>query len=1469
MDLEKLLELGKELGISGPDLRTWVDEERAKARDQRTADRAAAKEAEEIARARLQEEKTVIELKLKLYEQQARLAPAAVSDPSASTVSSSSSAHGYQSPHKLIPPFNEGRDELDAYIQRFERVANSQGWPADKWALSLSLCLTGEALSAVSRMAADDAVDYAKLKQTLLQRFRYTEEGYRAKFRNSRAENSETGRQFAARLAGYFDHWQQMAKTERTYEDLRDIIISEQFLRRCHEKLAVFLKERGCRGLDKLAETADHYLEAQGLINLGKSKEDKEPGKFAAQSRVPDGQNAKGKIHCFLCNKLGHRAADCWSKTRPTNSKGPTCSKCRKGGHKEDTCPYDAGRGGQASCSMTAESSLRAFETGSTSPSGTSVDTNDENSTKLQVNRMPTADGVLEGQGVTVLRDTGCNSVIVRQSLVPEENLTGKNHVIALLDRSVMRLPEAEISLSSPFLSGRVKVSCMENPLYDVVVGNVEGARDASAPDPDWKRPQNSLGIECTLQRNEVAGRHNQPNSTLESSCDAAAKKSSNEIPVAVVTRTASQAPNPLPVAPISHWQLTPSDLKAKQKDDPTLRRCFETVGSKAITRTAEIEFVLVKGILFRRYKLPSKKEMEQLVVPAPLREFVLKMAHEGILAGHQGTKRTADRVLEEFYWPGVQSDVTRFVKSCDICQRTVPKHLVGRVPLGNMPIVETPFHRVAIDIVGPLSPTSEKGNRYVLTMVDYATRYPDAVALPSIETERVAEALLEMFSRVGIPREIISDRGTSFMSRVMKELSRLLSFEQLPTTPYHPMANGLVERFNGTLKQMIRRMCQESPKNWDRYLAPLLFAYREVPQSSLGFAPFDLLYGRYVRGPMAILKELWTGDHSDSEAMTSYGYVMQLRQRLEDTCRTAEEELKKAKMVQKEYYDRKAKPRRLSVGDKVLLLLPSDANKLILTWKGPFTVLEKRNEVDYVLDLGTRTSLFHINMLKKYEERSTGAPEHSQASVALEGESCEDENLSFLQLQQQETFRDVQLSEEMTEQQKSQVTDLLEAYRGALTDVPGKTHLVQCRLRTTTEAPVQAKHYPIPFAIQETVRKEVEEMLQQEIIERSDSPYQSPVVVVKKKDGAMRLCIDFRQLNQVLVSDNEPIPRVDMIFAKLGSCRYFSKFDFSKGYWQVPMDDDSKGMTAFACASGLYQFRFMPFGIKTAPAVFTRLMRKLVEDLPNIYHYFDDVLIATETWEEHVTVLQSFLERVERAGLTVRPTKSQVGFTSVKFLGHIVGHGLLQPQAETLEKIQAAKLPETKKAVRSFLGLTGYYRDFVPNFSEMAHPLTELTRKKAPNKVVWGKREQEAFEQLKRMLSSQPILKAPDFTKPFVLRTDASSKSVGAVLMQRHDGVLHPVAYASRQLLEREKNYSTIEREGLALVWAVKKFHVFLLGKSFILQCDHEPLAYINSARHVNNRVLRWSLTLMEYEFTVQYIKGSDNVGADYMSRV
>jgi len=208
-----------------------------------------------------------------------------------------------------------------------------------------------------------------------------------------------------------------------------------------------------------------------------------------------------------------------------------------------------------------------------------------------------------------------------------------------------------------------------------------------------------------------------------------------------------------------------------------------------------------------------------------------------------------------------------------------VKRELVDGVglPLGNMPIIDTPFDRVTVDLVGPIFPPTERGSKYILTMTDYATRYPEAVPLKDIQAETVAEALVNMFTRFGVPKEILSARGSQFLSAVTKEMCKLLSLKQLVTTSYHPICNGLIEKFNGTFKKMLRHVCAEKPKDWDRYIGPLLFTYREVKQDSLGYSPFELLYGRTVRGPMCILRELVTNEKVEPEVKTTYEYVLDL----------------------------------------------------------------------------------------------------------------------------------------------------------------------------------------------------------------------------------------------------------------------------------------------------------------------------------------------------------------------------------------------------------------------------------------------------------------------------------------------------------------------------------------------------------------------------------------------------------------
>ena len=266
-----------------------------------------------------------------------------------------------------------------------------------------------------------------------------------------------------------------------------------------------------------------------------------------------------------------------------------------------------------------------------------------------------------------------------------------------------------------------------------------------------------------------------------------------------------------------------------------------------------------------------------------------------------------------------------------------------------------------------PIS-SSEEGHRYILTLVDFATRYPEAVPLKTITTEAVAEALVNLYSRIGIPEEILSDMGTQFLSECLEEVSRLLSIRRLTLSPYHPVCNRLVEKFNGMLKMMLKRLCSKQPRQWHRYINPLLFAYRGVPQESTGFAPFELLYGRTVREPMNILKELWTEEVDNPELMNRYQYVLELRERSEDTLKISQEELRKSQMRYKKYFDRKTKSRKYQPGEKALILLPTDSNKLLMQWRGPYEIEDVVRNNDYKVN--KKVKIYHVNMLKKYIQR-------------------------------------------------------------------------------------------------------------------------------------------------------------------------------------------------------------------------------------------------------------------------------------------------------------------------------------------------------------------------------------------------------------------------------------------------------------------------------------------------------------------
>ena len=906
--------------------------------------------------------------------------------------------------------------------------------------------------------------------------------------------------------------------------------------------------------------------------------------------------------------------------------------------------------------------------------------------------------------------------------------------------------------------------------------------------------------------------------------------------------------------------------------------------------------FVKRNGIMYREFYPNEKKNQDvrrQVVVPQRYRRQVMRLAHESILGGHQGIRKTLDKVRSNFFWPKLQADVRRHCQSCDICQRTTPKGRTTKVPLGSTPLIDAPFDRVAIDIVGPIVPCSDRGHRYILVLVDYATRYPEAVPMKSIESERVAEELVNMYSRLGFPREVLTDQGTQFTANVMKEVGRLLSIRQLTTTPYNPKCNGLVERFNGTLKSMIKKMCEEKPKDWDRYINPLLFAYRETPHEHTGFAPFELLFGRTVRGPMMILKELWTKEVQEPEIKSTYQYVLDLRERLEETCKLAQQESSKAKQKYTFHYNKRTKSRECEVGDEVLLLLPTDGNKLLMQWRGPFPIVAKKNRMDYTIDLGKVQKTFHINMLKKYTRRvddsedvnadanvcvvntsdvldacCTSVIEDEPESDPVKFDSLHKELIHLPTVEPKESVKDVKINSELSQDHFSRVKRVIASYADVLTDLPGRTNLGQHEIQLLDDHPVRRRPYPIPHSLRQKVQDEVESMIKMDLVEPSDSPYASPLVIVKKPDGTDRYCVDFRLLNAKTRFDAEPVPDQTEIFAKLANDRYFTKLDLSKGYWQIPLTERARPLTAFITHHGLFHWKVMPFGLVNSGATFSRIMRRLLKGLEGVDNYIDDILIHSPTFEDHVQTLREVFRRLRSAGLTAKPSKCFIAYSEVEFLGHVVGKGQTKPRPAKIEAITNAKRPETKSQLRSYLGLTGYYRSFIPNYAMIAVPLTDRTKKGEPNKVRWGESQETAFQTLKDRLVKAPILHLPDLHKPFILRTDASDVGIAAVLLQEHSGGKFPVAYASKKLSKCQRNYSVIERECLAIVWAVQRYEPYLYGNEFTIETDHQPLKCVQKSKVANGRIMRWALALQPFRYRIEAIQGSKNVGADYLSR-
>ena len=471
-------------------------------------------------------------------------------------------------------------------------------------------------------------------------------------------------------------------------------------------------------------------------------------------------------------------------------------------------------------------------------------------------------------------------------------------------------------------------------------------------------------------------------------------------------------------------------------------------------------------------------------------------------------------------------------------------------------------------------------------------------------------------------------------------------------------------------------------------------------------------------------------------------------------------------------------------------------------------------------------------------------------------------------------------LTEHMEDaKQKEQITSILWRY-GKLFDLrePSKIGIVlKNAIDTGAHRPIHTAPYRKSNRDEQLLHEETQKLLDNDVIEHSTSPWSSPVVLVKKKDGTTRFCVDYRRLNQVTTKDAFPLPRIDDIYDQLTKATYFTKLDFKAGYFQVPLDARDRPKTAFSTRDGHFQFKVLPQGLTNGPPTFQRIVNQILG--PNRWKhmlaYIDDIIIYSQDFVEHKKHIEEVCSLLSEANFKLSIGKCEIAKAEILFLGHVIKEGKIKPDPENVRGLVETREPTSAEEVFRFVKAAEYYRKFIPKFSFIAAPLyryaptsSQQQRPYAKSKFELSAEARTAFHELKTILTRDLILNLPDDTLPFKLQTDASVEGIGAVLLQSTLDGDRPLAYMSKKLTKTQTRWPTIEQEGYAIVQAVEKWDKYLRGREFTLETDHEPLMSLPNKEQLNKRCERWRLKLAEYRYKVKHIQGKKNAMADYLSR-
>lgn len=463
------------------------------------------------------------------------------------------------------------------------------------------------------------------------------------------------------------------------------------------------------------------------------------------------------------------------------------------------------------------------------------------------------------------------------------------------------------------------------------------------------------------------------------------------------------------------------------------------------------------------------------------------------------------------------------------------------------------------------------------------------------------------------------------------------------------------------------------------------------------------------------------------------------------------------------------------------------------------------------------------------------------------------------------------EVEHDLSDSQQAHLLSIVSKFPVAVEGQLGKTNLIHHHIDTGEALPIKQKHYIWSPFIQEKVMVEIDRMLKLGVIQASNSPWNNPLVVAPKPDGRLRICLDSRRLNQVSKKDSYPLQHINRILGRFKSTKFLSKIDLSDAFWQIPLDLESRQKTAFTIPGyGLWEFTRLPFGLHNSAQSLCRLMDKIlgVDLEPNVFVYLDDIIISSSTFDEHCELLSQVANRLRTAGLTINLKKSKFLQKSITYLGYVINEDGLHTNPEKIKPILNYSVPKTSKEVRRFLGMSGWYRRFIPDFANLSAPLSDLLKK--GKKFYWTEEANEAFLKLKSSLISAPVLVNPDFNKPFAIQTDASETAIAGVLVQDWEvkGEEKVISYFGRKLTSAEKKYATTEKEALAVLESVNKFRGYIEGTHVTVITDHASLMWLQNLKNPSGRLARWALKMQQFDMTIKHRPGRLHLVPDALSR-